>query len=87
MQRTITGKGYWMMTQDGRIFRFGDAKAFGSIAGCTNYKGAARMLVTPSGNGYWVATGNGSIIAFGDARSLGFPATIGGATISLISSN
>jgi hypothetical protein len=87
MQRTVTGKGYWMMTQDGRIFRFGDAKAFGSIAGCTNYKGAARMLVTPSGNGYWVATGSGSIIAFGDARSLGFPATIGGATISLISSN
>jgi hypothetical protein len=87
MQRTVTGKGYWMMTRDGRIFRFGDAKAYGSIAGCTNYKGAARLLVTPSGNGYWVATGSGSIIAFGDARSLGFPATTGGATISLISSN
>ena len=46
MQRTVTGKGYWMMTQDGRIFRFGDAKAYGSIAGCSNYKGAARLLVT-----------------------------------------
>jgi hypothetical protein len=87
MQRTMSGKGYWMMTKDGRIFRFGDAKAYGSIAGCSNYKGAARLLVTPSGNGYWVATGAGSIISFGDARSLGFPATIGGQTIALISSN
>ena len=83
MQRTPTGKGYWMMTKDGRIFRFGDAKTYGNIAGCTNYGGAARMLVTPTGHGYWIATGNGNIVAFGDAKSLGFPATVGGPTIAL----
>ena len=25
MQRTPNGQGYWMMTQDGRVFRFGKA--------------------------------------------------------------
>lgn len=86
MQRTVTGKGYWMMTQDGHVYRFGDAKAYGDTGACRNYFGAARMLVTPDGKGYWIATGNGNIVAFGDAESLGFPATVGGSTIALLSS-
>ena len=88
MQRTVTGKGYWMMTQDGRVFAFGDAKRYGDISACMkSYFGAARMLVTPDGGGYWIATGNGSIVAFGDAKTLGFPATVGGSTIALISAS
>ena len=54
------GKGYWMLTADGRMFAFGDAKHYGDIAGCTNYGGATRLLVAPDGKGYWIATGNGS---------------------------
>ena len=49
MQRTATGKGYWMMTQDGHIYHFGDAKAYGDTGACRNYGGAARLLVTPVG--------------------------------------
>ncbi len=86
MQRTASGKGYWMMTQDGHVYRFGDALAYGDTGACRNYFGAARMLVTPDGKGYWIATGNGNIVAFGDAENLGFPATVGGATIALLSS-
>lgn len=86
MQRTATGKGYWMMTEDGHVYRFGDAKWYGDTGACNrNYFGAARMLVTPTGKGYWIATGNGNIVAFGDAKYLGFPATVGGATIALLS--
>ncbi len=86
MQRTASGHGYWMMTQDGHIYAFGDAKSFGDTSVCRNYVGAARMLVSPDGRGYWIATGNGNIVAFGDANSLGFPATVGGPTIALLSS-
>jgi len=74
------------MTLDGRVFRFGDARAYGDIGRCTNYFGAARMLVTPDGGGYWIATNNGNIVAFGDAKNLGFPATVGGTTIALLGS-
>ena len=89
MQRTATGKGYWMMTKDGRIFRFGDAQ------GLRRHRGAARttaargaLLVTPSGHGYWVATGNGSIIAVRRRRAASASRRrVGGPTIALIASN
>ena len=73
-----------MMTKDGRVYPLRRRQGYGDIAGCKNYGGAARLLVTPTGKGYWIATGNGNIVAFGDAKSLGFPATVGGPTIALI---
>ena len=87
MQRTASGKGYWMLTLDGRVFHFGDAKSYGDIAGCKNYGGATRLLVTPDGRGYWIATSTGAIVAFGDAKHLGFPATVGGTPVGLLSAN
>jgi hypothetical protein len=85
MQRTFSGNGYWMMTQGGRVFAFGDARRYGDVSKCRNYFGASRMLVTPNGGGYWIAAGTGVIVPFGDARSLGFPATVGGPTVALMS--
>ena len=79
-----TGKGYWMMAQSGRVFAFGDAKRYGDIAGCRNYGGANRLLVSPSGKGYWIATSDGSVISFGDAKRLGFPVSIDGHPIALM---
>jgi hypothetical protein len=76
-----------MLTLDGRVFRFGDAKSYGDIAGCKNYGGATRLLVTPDGRGYWIATSTGAIVAFGDAKHLGFPTTIGGVAVGLLSAN
>ena len=87
MQRTATGHGYWMMTLSGQVYRFGDAGKYGDISRCQNFGGGARMLVTPSGHGYWIATGKGAILAFGDAKHLGFPQTVGGPTIALLSDN
>jgi hypothetical protein len=85
MQRTLSGKGYWMMTQDGKVYAFGDARRFGDISKCRNYFGGMRMLVTPDGGGYWIVSGTGVIVPFGDARTLGFPATVGGPTVALMS--
>ena len=66
------------------MFPFGDAQTRGDIAGCKNYGGASRLLVSPDGKGYWIATGNGAVVAFGDAKKLGFPATVGGRPVALI---
>jgi hypothetical protein len=85
MQRTYSGNGYWMMTADGKVYAFGDARRFGDISKCRNYFGGTRMLVTPDGGGYWIAAGTGVIVPFGDARTLGFPATVGGPTVALMS--
>jgi hypothetical protein len=85
MQRTFSGNGYWMMTQDGKVYAFGDARRYGDISMCRNYFGATRMLVTPDGGGYWIASGTGVIVPFGDAKSLGFPQTVGGPTVALMS--
>jgi hypothetical protein len=87
MQRTLSGNGYWMMTQDGRVYAFGDARLYGDISKCRNYFGATRMLVTPNGGGYWIASGTGVIVPFGDAKNLGFPATVGGLTVALMSTH
>jgi hypothetical protein len=76
-----------MMTQTGRVFAFGDARRYGDVSKCRNYFGATRMLVTPNGGGYWIAAGTGVIVPFGDARSLGFPATVGGPTVALMSAS
>ena len=87
MQRTADGRGYWMTTLDGRVFHFGDAPSYGDIAGCSGYGGASRMLVAPDGKGYWIATQSGAILAFGSAQDLGFPLTVGGKPVALLSAN
>ncbi len=84
MQPTAGGNGYWLLTRDGAVHAFGDAVAYGDIAGCANYGNAARLLATPDGRGYWIATSGGAIVPFGDATDLGFPSTVGGAAVALI---
>jgi hypothetical protein len=84
MQRTASGKGYWMLGADGAVYPFGDAKSYGNVKGCTNYKAAARLLVTPSGDGYWIATVEGTVIPFGDARRLGSPPFVTGLAAALM---
>ena len=59
-------------------------KRYGDIAGCSNYGGANRLLVSPTGKGYWIATADGSVISFGDAKRLGFPVSIDGQPIALM---
>jgi hypothetical protein len=87
MRRTPSGSGYWMMTADGKVFSFGAASTYGDMAGCNNCGDAARMLPSPDGKGYWIATDNGTVDAFGDATPLGFPTTVGGTPIALLSAN
>ena len=70
MVETPTRSGYWMVGSEGRVYNFGEAKAFGDA---TLAAGAQAVDVepTPSGNGYWVIDDQGHVFAKGDAKALG----------------
>ena len=74
-----TGNGYWMLTQDGRVYAFGDAQA---VRRHRRLHQLRRREPAPGVADRARATGSrpadGSVIAFGDARRLGFPVAIAG---------
>jgi hypothetical protein len=73
MAATTTGKGYWLVGEDGGMFTFGDAAYRGSLPGfgqCTQHH-AVGMAGTATGRGYWVLEANGKVDAFGDATHYG----------------
>ncbi len=64
--------GYWLAASNGRVFNFGDAQTYGSLAGRDAYFGdVVAMAATPDGKGYWLAASNGRVFNFGDAQSYG----------------
>jgi len=63
--------GYWTATADGRVLPFGDAPAYGSMAGTMLSAAIVGMAVTPSGKGYWLLGADGGIFSFGDAGFYG----------------
>lgn len=65
------GKGYWVVTSDGRVGAFGMAKHRGDLGGFPVGSPVAAAARTPSGKGYWLVTKHGMVFAFGDARNHG----------------
>jgi hypothetical protein len=61
--------GYWLVTQTGAVYTFGNAPAEGG-ANFTLSKVVA-MATTPDGNGYFMFLQNGQVGHFGDAPSEG----------------
>lgn len=64
---TPDGGGYWLVTQDGRVYSFGDAHNYGQMPRKHIVVGIA---VTPDEMGYWLAVSTGQVYTFGDAKSL-----------------
>jgi subtilisin family serine protease len=66
---STNGSGYWMLGQQGAVYRFGGASWLGNpaLTGST----AADLEPTPSGAGYWVVDSTGHVFGFGDARYFG----------------
>jgi len=64
------GSGYWMLGQQGSVYRFGGAGWMGNAA-LTGGATAADLEPTPSGGGYWVLDSIGHVFGFGDARYFG----------------
>ena len=64
-----TGHGYWLVTQIGVVYDFGDAPDLGpSHWSASPIVSAVR---TPDGHGYWILAKNGTVTAYGDAPALG----------------
>ena len=61
--------GYWMVSADGSVYRFGDARQHGYRRVAPNQ--AVDIEPTPSGNGYWTVDDAGHVYGFGDARFFG----------------
>jgi hypothetical protein len=67
---SANGSGYWMLGEQGAIYRFGGATWMGNAA-LSSGATAADVESTPSGGGYWVVDDAGHVFGFGDARYLG----------------
>jgi hypothetical protein len=66
-----SGDGYWLVTDSGHVYTFGDAAYYGAPGEQdVPVTGAAR---TPGGGGYWVLFANGGVSAYGNAANLGGP--------------
>ena len=64
---STNGSGYWMLGEQGAVYRFGGAGFMGSAA-LTGGAAAADLEPTPSSGGYWVIDSTGHVFGFGDAR-------------------
>lgn len=67
LQRTKTGRGYYVVGADGGIFCYGDAKFHGSMGGQHLNAPVVGMAVRPQDDGYLLVASDGGIFAFGKA--------------------
>jgi Tol biopolymer transport system component len=65
------GVGFWVFTDHGRVFPFGEAQSFGDLAATKLNGPVLDSVATPTGNGYYMVASDGGVFAFGDARFAG----------------
>ena len=70
MASTPSGKGYWLVANDGGVFTF-NAPFFGSLGARHLNSPIVGMAATPTGKGYWLVAGDGGVFTFGDAKFYG----------------
>jgi subtilisin family serine protease len=69
---STNGSGYWMVGQQGAVYRFGGASYLGDATRLlTNGAIAADIEPTPSGGGYWIVDSAGHVFGFGNAGYFG----------------
>jgi hypothetical protein len=73
------GSGYWIVTQSGGVYSFGDAGSFSSLPaiGVTPALPVIGLVPTFDGGGYWLFAQDGGIFAFGDAGFVGSAPALG----------
>jgi uncharacterized protein YkwD len=71
MTSTPTGRGYWLVADDGGVFSFGDAHFYGSTGGIHLNKPIVDIASTRDGRGYWLVASDGGVFSFGDASFYG----------------
>jgi 3D (Asp-Asp-Asp) domain-containing protein len=78
MARTPSGGGYFLATNRGAVFAFGDAGFHGSLPSGTSSK-IVDIAAAPDGQGYWLVGSDGGIFNFGSAS---FNGSAGGAPLN-----
>jgi len=76
---TPSGRGFFLVSQNGGVLGCGDAVPLGGV---TNLQMAALIVgiaATPDGKGYWLVGSDGGVFAFGDA---GFYGSMGGKVLN-----
>ncbi len=68
---TPTDQGYWLATQGGGVWNFGDAGFFGSTGNIRLNEPMVGMAVTPDAKGCWLVASDGGVFSFGDAQFYG----------------
>ena len=63
--------GYWLATQAGGVFAFGDARFEGAVGAAKLAEPIVGMASTPDGAGYWLLAADGGVFNFGDAGFAG----------------
>jgi titin len=71
MAVTIDGGGYWLVSADGAVACFGDARSYGSENGKHLNQPIVGIAATPDGKGYWLVGADGGVFNFGDAGFYG----------------
>jgi hypothetical protein len=66
-----TGNGYWLVTNTGAVYAFGDAGYYGGPTPTS--VPVVDAVATRDGNGYWLLFANGVVDNFGDATNFGAP--------------
>ena len=71
LSATPSGRGYWIFTDRGGSFAYGDAVHYGDMTGVALNGPVLDSVATPSGRGYWMVASDGGIFTFGDAKFFG----------------
>jgi hypothetical protein len=68
---TASGNGYWIVTDRGTVYAYGDARHRGDAMRLSLVSPITRLVRTPSGSGYWLMSRRGGLLAYGDAIDAG----------------
>ncbi len=69
---TPSGKGYWVVTSNGTVSAFGNAKFYGDLPRINVHaKDIVAIAPTFNGHGYWLIGKDGGMFTFGNARFYG----------------
>jgi hypothetical protein len=63
--------GYWMVTADGEVYNYGQARNYGSAGSLKLNLPIVGMAPTHLGAGYWLVATDGGIFSYGDAKFYG----------------
>jgi len=84
---STNGSGYWMLGQQGAVYRFGGAGYMGDATRLLSGGATASDIApAPAGLGYWVVDSAGHVFGFGNVGYFGgAPALLGGEQVTSIS--